>query len=77
MKTAKIMNCGFHIVNRIMHRSVKRGLSRRYLHIVPCEHISIDEKSFKKRHQYVTVVSYPLSGVVLNVGQHRNEDAIL
>lgn len=72
-KTAEIMGCGFRLVNRIMHRCVERGLSRRDLTLVPFEHISIDEKSFKKGHKYVTVVSHPGSGTILNVGQDRNE----
>lgn len=74
-KTAEIMGCSFRLVNRIMHRCVERGLNRRDLTTVPFEHISIDEKSFKKGHQYVTVVSHPRSGVILNVGQDRNESS--
>lgn len=72
-KTAEIMGCGFRLVNRIMHRCVERGLNRRDLSALPFEHISIDEKSFKKGHKYVTVVSHPRSGVILNVGQDRRE----
>jgi len=72
-KTAEIMDCGFRLVNRIMHRCVERGLNRRDLTSVPFEHISIDEKSFKKGHKYVSVVSHPRSGVILNVGEDRDE----
>ena len=73
--TSEIMGCCFRLVNSIMHRCVVRGLNRRDLTTVPFEHISIDEKSFKKGHQYVTVVSHPRSGVILNVGQDRNESS--
>lgn len=74
-KTAEIMGCSFRLVNRIMHRSVERGLSRRDTTKVSFEHISIDEKSFKKGHKYVTVLSHPRSGVVLNIGQDRDEES--
>lgn len=74
-KTALIMQCGFRLVNRIMHRCVERGLERRDTTMFPFEHISIDEKLFKKGHQYVTVLSHPKSGLVLNVGEGRNEQA--
>ena len=72
-KTAEIMNCGFRLVNRILHRCVERGLKRRNIDTMPFEHISIDEKSYKKGHKYVTVVSHPKSGVILNVGEDRTE----
>lgn len=72
-KTAEFMNCSFRLVNRIMHRSVARGVNRRDIGKVPFEHISLDEKSFKKGHEYITVLSHPKSGVVLDVGQGRDE----
>jgi transposase len=42
----------------------------------PIEHISIDEKSFKKGHKYVTVLSHPKTGVVLDVGENRDEESV-
>lgn len=36
------------------------------------EHLSVDEKSFKKGHNYVTVLSDPLSGVVIDVSENRD-----
>ncbi len=71
-KTAQFLGCSFRLVNRILHRCVERGLERRSTDNVPFEHISIDEKSFKKGHKYVTVLSHPRSGVVLNVGENRD-----
>ncbi|MDD3702026.1 MAG: transposase [Bacteroidales bacterium] len=44
---------------------------RNYSHI-PSEHIIIDEKSFRKGHQYVTVISHSRSGIILDVGQGRD-----
>lgn len=75
-KTAEFMNCSFRLVNRIMHRSVERGMQRREVSKVPFEHISIDEKSFKAGHNYVTVLSHPKSGVVLDVSEGRDEYSV-
>jgi transposase len=71
-KTAEFLNCSFRMVNRIMHRCTERGMERRNISKVPFEHISIDEKSFKKGHKYVTVISHPRSGVILDVGEDRD-----
>lgn len=74
-KTAEFMGCSFRLINRIMHRCVSRGLDNRNVSNVPFEHVSIDEKSFKKGHEYVTVLSHPRSGVVLNVGKGRCQES--
>jgi transposase len=71
-KTAEFMNCSFRLVNRIMHRCTQRGMERRNLSHVPFEHISIDEKAYKKGHKYVTVITHPKSGVILEVGEGRD-----
>ncbi len=74
-KTAQIMRCGFNVINRIIHLSTKRGMSRRKLSNLELEHLSIDEKSFKKGHNYVTVLSHPLSGYVIDVEAGRDKSA--
>jgi transposase len=56
-KTAELMRCSFDVVNRIIHLSTERGMSRRALSSVSFDHLSIDEKSFKKGHKYITVLS--------------------
>jgi len=71
-KTAEYLNCSFRLVNRIMHRCTQRGMDRRNYSHVPFEHISIDEKAFQKGHKYVTVISHPKSGVILDVGEGRD-----
>jgi len=71
-KTAEYLNCSFRLVNRIMHRCTQRGMERRNCSHVPFEHISIDEKSFHKGHKYVTVISHPKSGVIMEVGEGRD-----
>ena len=48
-KTAEIMRCSFNLVNRILHLSTERGMSRRSHSYLKFDHLSIDEKSFRKR----------------------------
>jgi len=47
-KTAELLRCGFNVINRIIHISVERGLSRGPKEYELEQHINIDEKSFKK-----------------------------
>ena len=74
-KTSKLMRCGFNVVNQIMHLSVKRGMDRRNYSELTFDYLSIDEKSFKKGHQYITVLSHPASGCVLDVEENRTKEA--
>ncbi len=66
---------GFNQVNRIMHRAVHRGLAVRNLDGI--EDLSIDEKSFRRGHYYVTVLSDPKNGRILNVTEDRTTQAAL
>ena len=59
------------MINRIIHRSVERGMKRRPKDVA-FSHLSIDEKSFKRGHQYVTVLSSPLAGCVIDIAQGRD-----
>ena len=74
-KTAEYLNCSFRLVNRIMHRCTQRGMERRNYSKIPFEHISIDEKAFQKGHKYVTVISHPKSGVILDIGEDRDTES--
>lgn len=52
---AERMGLGWSAVDGIMQRAVKRGLARRDdTEII--RHIGVDEVSFQKRHEYITVV---------------------
>ena len=73
-QTAKLLRCGFNIVNRIIHGSVERGMARRPQDAC-FTNLSIDEKSFKKGHQYVTVVSTPLTGNVIDICEGRDKES--
>lgn len=74
-KTAELMRCSFNIINRIMHISTERGLKRRNLSYLSFDHLSIDEKSFKKGHEYVSVLSHPTSGCVIDVSEGRTMES--
>jgi len=65
------MRCGFNIVNRILHHSTERGMKRRNYSQLVFDQLSIDEKSFKKGHRHITVLSHLESGCVLNVEEDR------
>ena len=49
------MGLGWSAVDGIMQRAVKRGLARRD-NTESFRHIGVDEVSFQKRHEYITVV---------------------
>jgi len=56
-------------VDGIMQRAVARGLTRRKPRDLYA--IGVDETSFQKRHEYVTVVTDLLTSDVLHVADHR------
>ncbi|MBK6688356.1 MAG: ISL3 family transposase [Deltaproteobacteria bacterium] len=61
-------------VDGIMARAVQRGKARRAP--VRPKVIGVDEKAFKKRHEYVTIVCDALTGDVLHVGDERKAAAL-
>lgn len=74
-KSAELLRCGFSVINRILHLSTQRGMSRRSHSDLKFNHLSIDEKSFKKGHKYVTVLSHPRSGCVLDIEEDRSKES--
>lgn len=72
--TSKLLKCGFNVINRIIHLSVNRGMERRP-NDVAYKNLSIDEKSFRKGHNYITVLSTPLAGCVIDVAEGRDKEA--
>ncbi len=75
-KTAEILKCGFNVINRIIHTSTERGLSRRNIQAGVFNHLSIDEKAFKRGHQYVSVLSSPHSGCVIDLVEGRTKESV-
>lgn len=61
-------------VDGVMARAVRRGLLRRHLEAVP--HIGVDETSFARRHEYVTVVADTQLGTVHHVADGRGREAL-
>ena len=71
---AKSFNLSFDEVNGIMSRALDRGLANREQEVI--EYLSIDEKSMKKGHKYLTVLSNPKTGTVLDVCKDRTKLAV-
>lgn len=61
-------------VHGIMERAVRRGLRRRSAEPLP--RIGVDEKAFRKRHRYVTLVTDLDRGRVLYVAKDRKQSSL-
>ena len=72
---AQRMRLSWNAADGIMQRAVARGLARRPEQAV--RHLSVDETAFRRRHQYVTVVSNPnpKKGIVLYHVERRGAAA--
>ncbi len=68
---SRLMGMSWNAIDGIMQRAVKRGLSRR--ETLSMTRIGVDETAFKKRHDYVTIVSDQEDGTVLFVGNDRKK----
>jgi len=66
---ARLLNMTWDQVDGIMSRAVERGLARREAQ--PLGHIGIDETSYQKRHEYVTVIYDRERGHVIDVLDDR------
>jgi transposase len=61
-------------VDTIRGRAVERGMRRRQ--VKPIDSLSIDETSFQKRHEYVTVLTDRTGGVVVDVLDDRGQASL-
>ncbi len=68
------MKLSWNAVDGIMQRAVKRGLSRRAA-LSPAR-ISVDETAYRKGHDYITVVTDQVQGVVLHVADDRKTGSL-
>ena len=73
-KTAAFFSVSFHQVNSIMKRAVQRGLEKRKIDQTPVA-IGLDEKSFRRGHDYITVLSDIENARVLEVEYGRTIEA--
>jgi len=71
---ARMLKLSWGVVDRIMQRAVARGLSRREA-LYPVN-ISVDETSFQKHHEYVTVVTDQDTSRVLFVADNRSTESL-
>lgn len=71
---AELLGLSWRAVDGIQQRAIARGLARRTARLP--RRIGIDETSFKKRHQYVTVVLDQDTETVVHVAHGRNRAAL-
>lgn len=67
---AELMGLNWHQVNEIKRRAVARGLERR--EASPIKHMGVDEKSFRKGHNYVSLLTDLERSRVLDVAEGRD-----
>ena len=68
------LGLSWNAIDGIMQRAVRRGLERRS--DVEARRLGVDETSFRKRHDYVTVVSDQDTQTVLHVADGRNQESL-
>ena len=73
-KTAELLRISFDQVHRIMHKSVAIGLSRRTGN-EEYYYLSIDEKSVRKGHEYISILSDEQTGIVIDVVAGRDTES--
>jgi len=69
-----ILKLSWDEIHEIQERAVARGFSRRQDEPLP--YLGIDEKSFLKGHNYLTVFTDIEHSRVLEVGKDRDEAAV-
>jgi len=74
LTVSKQVKLSWSCIDRIIKRAVMRGLSRRWE--VDCRHLSVDETSISKRHEYITVLSNS-QGQVLAIADGRASQSLL
>ena len=74
-KAARLLGISFDEIHQIQTRAVERGLARRKEE--PIERVGLDEKSMKKGHQYLTVLTEirPGGGRVIDVAEDRTTES--
>ncbi len=71
---AEQMRISWDETHAIMERAVARGLARRSVETLPT--IGIDEKAFRKGHNYLTLVYDHQGSRVLHVAEERKEASL-
>ncbi len=68
------LNLSWDAIDGVMTRAVRRGLARRESRLP--SRLGVDETSFQKRHEYVTVVTDQDRGTVVHVADGRGRDTL-
>jgi transposase len=71
---ARQLHLTWHQIAGIQARAVRRGLARRATQRP--RRIGVDETSFQKRHEYVTVINDLDAGMVLHVADDRKRESL-
>jgi len=71
-----LLDLNWDEVDTIMNRAVKRGLGLARKEPYLPSKIGVDETSFQKRHQYVTVVSDIVEGTVEYVADDHSQSSL-
>jgi transposase len=74
-KTAQILRVSFDTLHHIMSKAVDRGLSRRGEYEI--KYLGIDEKSMKKGHKYISVLSDSVKVCVIDVTEDRTTNSAI
>jgi len=72
-QACELLGLGWEAAHEIMRRAVARGLERRELDQL--QHLGLDEKSFKRGHSYITLLSDLEQSRVLDVVEERTAEA--
>lgn len=72
--TARLTGLKWDAIDGIQERAVERGLERRKLD--PPVNIGVDETSFKKRHDYVTIVMDQQSGTAIHISSGKGAESL-
>lgn len=71
---ARQMRLSWDQIDGVMQRAVARGLKRRVFG--PLARLCVDETSFQKRHEYVTVVTDSVTSAVIHVADDRKQSSL-
>lgn len=74
LAVSRRMRISWDQIDGVMQRAVRRGLERRKLEGI--RRVGVDETSFQRRHEYVTVVSNQEGGGVVHVADGRSQEAL-
>jgi len=72
-QACELLGLGWEAAHEIMRRAVKRGLERRELDQL--KYLGMDEKSFKRGHSYITLLSDLEQSRILDVVEERTAPA--